>query len=191
MELDRVKSVEQTGDSPDRVRDEGGFTVLDGVALVVGAAIASVHLREIVSPGALTGSGWGLMWLTFFGISLSATGPAVLAVRRFSGRPGSPPMLGDYIWALLGAPWIIAALPKIVAGSSQSDLYELTLTVGLGLASVVTLAIIWSRWVMVPSTDFSSTNPGGWTHRIGLALGVAWPIQSGFGLIILGGGSSG
>ena len=106
-------------------------TLLDGVALVAGAAIASVHLRGGRPARDLPGAGWALIWLTFAGVALTASGPFLRAIRRLSGRPGTPPRLGDRLWALLGAPWVLAALPKIVGdGDGAADLYGLTLSAG-------------------------------------------------------------
>ena len=59
----------------------GGFRVVDGAALVVGAAVASVHLRSPVSLA--VGLGWGLVWLTFAGVAMwdrSAATPGVLTI---------------------------------------------------------------------------------------------------------------
>ncbi len=41
-----------------------GFSVLDGVALVMGSAIASIHTLRVMR-GDLTGAGWVMLWLTF------------------------------------------------------------------------------------------------------------------------------
>ena len=69
----------------DRSETGYGFTLLDGIALVIGAAIASVHLRDII-PRGLTPLGWGLVWPTFAGIGLSAAGPFILLERRYGRR---------------------------------------------------------------------------------------------------------
>jgi hypothetical protein len=34
----------------DRAEPKGGLTLLDGVALVTGAAVGSVHVRDVVPP---------------------------------------------------------------------------------------------------------------------------------------------
>ena len=52
---------------------------------------------------------------------------------------------------------------------------------------LVTMAVVWSRWVMVaPRGSLDEEESGGWSHRVGLALGVAWPLQCGLGMIVLG-----
>ena len=72
----------------DRRNDEDGFRVLDGVALVMGAAVASVHIRGIIRDD-LTGFGWALVWCTFTWVSLTATGPFLVL-----GPPVCPPDAG-------------------------------------------------------------------------------------------------
>src|SRR5262245_33709978 len=74
--------------SDDRVPGDGaeavpgdGFLVLDGGALGLGAAVASVDLREIIRDD-LSLFGWALLWCTFGWVALTATGPFLLLVRR-------------------------------------------------------------------------------------------------------------
>jgi hypothetical protein len=168
------------------------FTLLDGIALVAGAAISSVHLRQATPAGTLGGAGWVLIWLTFSGVALTATGPFLVLIRHVSARPGTPARLGDLLWALLGAPWVLSAVSRIVGesgrrgGEPSDQFYGFVLIAGLGLASLTTLAIVWSRWVMVPPGATDEEEPGGWTHRIGLAVAVAWPIQCGLAMIVMG-----
>ena len=194
-----MDSVEAGNRSAIGARDggAGGPSLLDGIALVAGAAIAGVHLKRAAASG-LDGAGWVLLWITFSGVALTASGPFLAAIRRLSGRPGTPPRLGDRLWTLLGSPWVLAALPRIAAdggrrapivgsGSLPADLYSFSLTAGLGVAMIVAMAVVWSRWVMVaPGRVDLEEEAGGWSHRIGLALGVAWPLQCGLGMIVLG-----
>ncbi len=84
-----------------------GFTVLDGAAMVVAAAFASLHMRVAVRE--VHGVGWALVWLSFAGVALTSGGTFVYLVRRFGRRPMGYPRLGDRLWALLGLPWILAA----------------------------------------------------------------------------------
>lgn len=169
-----------------------GFTLLDGIALVIGAAIASVHLRQAAPTEAMSGAGWVMMWLTFSGIALTASGPFLSLIRWISGRPGTPARLGDRLWLLLGTPWVVAALPRIVAGPGREgedligQLSEFALVTGLGVATLVTLAVVWSRWVMVPPDAPGEGGAGSWTHRVGLSLAVAWPLQCGLGMVVMG-----
>ena len=194
-----MDSAEAGNRSPIEVKDggPGGPSLLDGIALVAGAAIAGVHLKRAAASG-LDGAGWVLLWITFAGVALTASGPFLAAIRRLSGRPGTPPRLGDRLWTLLGTPWVLAALPRIAdaggrrapvvgSGSLPSDLYGFALTSGLGVAMIVAMAVVWSRWVMVaPGRVDVEEEGGGWSHRVGLVLGVAWPLQCGLGMIVLG-----
>lgn len=172
-----------------------GFTLLDGIALVIGAAIASVHVKQAAPTDPLTGTGWVMMWLTFAGVALTASGPFLALIRRLSGRPGTALRLGDWLWVLLGAPWGLAAIPRIVTGARNDEqhdlarqLYDVFLITGLGAASLVTLVIVWARWVIVSpnAPDESLRTSGSWTDRIGLTLAVAWPLQCAFGMVVLG-----
>src|SRR4051794_13767557 len=88
----------------------GGVTVLDGGALVVGAAVASIHIRAALrDEDRLDGLGWALLWLTLAGVALTAAGPFVFLVRRYGRRPTGYPRTGDWLWLALGLPWILAA----------------------------------------------------------------------------------
>jgi hypothetical protein len=61
----------------------------------------------------------------------------------------------------------------------------LTLSVGLGLACVIALGVVWSTWVMVPPEQAARVAGSPWPNRVGLILAIAWPIQCGLGLIVL------
>jgi hypothetical protein len=168
----------------------GGFTLLDGAALVIGAAVASVHMREAVTKG-LTPLGWVLVWVTFAGVALSAAGPFVFVARRYGRRPAGYPRIGDWLWALLGLPWLITALLRpsssstgVAIGRSLFEFYRLTLWIGLGSASLLALAVIWKNWVMAPPGQGMRESPTPWTERVGLILAIGWPLQCGFGLVV-------
>jgi hypothetical protein len=163
-----------------------GFTLLDGAALVVGAALAAVHMREAIPAGRLFGPGWVLAWLTFSGVAATAAGPFVFLMRRLGRRPPGYPRVGDRLWLLLGSPWVLTAvLPRDSPGEG-ADLYQIVLTIGLGAACLVALAVVWSTWVAVPAERLARGEPTPWTHRVGLALSVTWPLQCGFGLVVIG-----
>jgi len=168
-----------------------GFRLVEAFAFVAGAAIASIHLREATGALQLTGPGWALMWLTFSGIALTASGPFLVLVHRLIDR-NAPFRLGQGLWLLLGAPWLLASLPKVLTRSATDpnhwtcELHQFSLTVGLGISSIVALAIIWSKWVLVPPETSDLPEPPEWSHRVGLAIAVAWPLQCGFGLVVLG-----
>jgi hypothetical protein len=169
----------------------GGVTLLDGSAVVIGAAVASVHLREAIADDLPLGSGWALAWLTFAGIALTATGPFVFLVRRLGRRPPGYPRTGDRLWALLGAPWVLTALlpspPRSDPAPRGADLYAFALTVGIGVTCLIALAVVWHTWVMVAPEVLARAGPTPWTDRVGRVLAVAWPLQCGFGLVVIGG----
>src|SRR5689334_5835190 len=79
-----------------RIEAGDGFTVLDGGALVSGAAVASVHIRFAApAVGGLDRVGWALLWITLAGVALTAAGPVVFLLRRYGRRPSNYPRTGD------------------------------------------------------------------------------------------------
>jgi hypothetical protein len=172
--------------------------VLDGVALVLGAAIASVHLRDLVSqPRHLTALGWGLVWITFTGVALSAAGPFLFLERRFGRRPPRYPQAGDWLWVALGLPWSTTALLRPQSGSKALsmltgtavpawDLYTSTLWLSLSASTLAALIVVWKQWVMSPSRLTGKPMTVAWTDCVGLGLAIAWPLQWGFMLVVLG-----
>lgn len=167
-------------------RDDG-FTVLDGAALVVAAAVASVHMRTPVTKA--VGAGWGLVWITFAGVAATAAGPILLAVRRYGRRPRGYPRLGDRLWALLGSPWILTAPlrpSRLGPEPSAPGLYGTGLTVAVGAACLVVGAVLWKAWVLKPpGAGEVRDGPVPWTEKVGMVLSVAWPLQCGFLLVVL------
>ena len=85
------------------------FSVLDGVALVMGSAIASIHTLRVMRSD-LTGAGWVMLWLTFTWVAVTATGPFLFLARRFARRLPGYPKIGDRLWAMLGLPWLVTAV---------------------------------------------------------------------------------
>ncbi|SIN99434.1 hypothetical protein SAMN05444166_1953 [Singulisphaera sp. GP187] len=171
----------------DRMNDENGFRVLDGVALVMGAAVASVHLREIIREN-LTSFGWGLVWCTFTWVSITATGPFLFLVRRFARQVPGYPRVGDSLWALLGFPWLLSALLRSTIGDGTSAYdasFGMGLVVGLGIASLIALWVVWTTWVTVSPEQAARTASLPWTNRVGLMLAIAWPVQCGIGLVVI------
>lgn len=170
-----------------------GFTVLDGAAMVLGAAVASVLMRGIVTQEALSIAGWVLAWLTFTGLTITASGVFLFAQRFLGHRPPGYPQSGDWLWLLLGLPWTLAAVSSPVRLASTQharDVHATLLWAGIILASLAALVVV-GREVVRPaaSTPGPVTEvPGGpsWTDRLGKALAIAWPLQWGFGLVVLG-----
>ena len=83
----------------ERIDQGGGFSVLDGAALVVGAAIASVHVLGIRRSD-LSGGGWIMIALTFCwvcadgGWPIPLSGPEIHPVVAELSQGWGPP-LGD------------------------------------------------------------------------------------------------
>jgi hypothetical protein len=163
----------------------GGVTVLDGAALVAGAAVASVHVRDVVPTGPV-GSGWAVVLLTFLWVALTAAGPFLFLVRSFVRRLPGYPKVGDWLWAMLGLPWLLAAAVRNVPAASGGELVSALLSIGLAGASVVAVGVVWATWVMVSPQKAAETFSAPWTNRVGLCLAVAWPIQCGVGLVVIG-----
>ena len=163
----------------------GGFTVLDGAALVVAAAVASVHMRSPVRFA--SGASWGLVWVAFAGVALTSAGPLVYLVRRYWRRPEGYPGIGDRLWAILGVPWIATApLRAATTGTNPLGAYGRALSVMVAGVCLVVLAALWKVWVHTsPGTRSSRDRPIPWTERMGMALSVAWPLQCGFLLMVL------
>lgn len=171
----------------EREGNYSGFRVLDGVALVIGAAVASVHIRSVIRDD-LNGFGWVLVWLTFTWVAVTAAGPFMLLARRFAQRVPGYPKTGDGLWALLGLPWLATAILRSTPyGSAEENqpLFALWLSVGLGLASTIALGVVWNRWVTVSPEQAARTAATPWTNRLGLVLAIAWPVQCGIALVVL------
>ena len=171
----------------EQVGTAGGFSVLDLAALVMGSAIASIHVMRVIREDLSTG-GWIMIGLVFVGVTLTAAGPFVFLARRFARRVPDYPKVGDRLWALLGVPWLASALLKSAApgsGPRQEPLFAITLSIGLALVCVTALSVVWSTWVIVPPEQAARLETGAWTNRVGLIIAIAWPLQCGLGMIVL------
>jgi hypothetical protein len=165
----------------------GGFSVLDGAALVAGAAVAAAHIRRTIDPDQNLGIGWVLLSGTFLWIAVTAAGPFIFLVRRYLRVFPNHPQVGDTLWALLGLPWLLTASSQTTGGAT-ADREMLTIGLGLGLvvASAIALRVVWKTWVSVSPREASQAFAAPWTNRVGLALAIAWPIQCGLGMVVLG-----
>src|SRR5262245_43758401 len=95
----------------DRNETMAGFSVLDGAALVTGAAIASIHIRSVIRDD-LAAPGWALIWGTFLWVAITAAGPFLYLSRRFLRRLPDYPKVGDALWGVLGLPWLLTAVVR-------------------------------------------------------------------------------
>jgi len=165
----------------------GGFSVLDLAALVMGSAIASIHVLRIMRED-LSAGGWIMICLVFGGVTLTAAGPFVFLARRFARREPDYPKIGDRLWALLGIPWLASAVLKSATPGNElrdEPMFATTLSVGLAIVCMTALAVVWSTWVMVPPEQAAQVETGPWTNRVGLIVAIAWPLQCGLGMIVL------
>jgi hypothetical protein len=171
----------------DRVDAGAGFSVLDGGALVMGSAIASVHIL-CATRGDLSGAGWFMMGLTFSWVAITAAGPFIFLARRYARRLSNYPKIGDRLWALLGIPWLASAVLQSAAPGSQprpNPLFAMTLSIGLTIVCLISLSVVWRTWVMVSPARAAQIEAAPWTNRVGLILAIAWPLQCGMAMIVL------
>jgi hypothetical protein len=171
----------------DRTDPETDVNVLDGIALVMGCAIASVHILRIIRSG-LSVWGWIMVSLVFMWVGLTASGPFIFLARAYSRRLPGYPRVGDRLWALLGMPWVMTAIiQSALPGSEpgQNPLFFSTLSISLAIACAVAVAVTWGTWVVVSPEQAARVEAAPWTNRIGLLLSIAWPIQCGLGMIVL------
>lgn len=170
----------------------GEITMMDGVAMVTGAAVASVHFRDFTDEvAALTLPGWLLLIVAFAWLSVTSAGPFVYLVRRFSHRTEGYPGPWDGVWVAFGIPWLLAGLVRSGAGSAVEEgnaIYSGTLFSGLFLASGLALRRLLLAWP--PASTAAPVAPPepapirSWTGRIGRALSIGWPLQLGLGLVV-------
>src|SRR6478735_919816 len=93
----------------ERTESGSDINVLDGVSLVMGSAIASVHILRVIRSE-FSGASWVMVWITFALVAVTATGPFIFLARRFTRRLPGYPKIGDRLWALLGLPWLVTAI---------------------------------------------------------------------------------
>jgi hypothetical protein len=171
----------------ERIDKADGFSVSDGAALVMGSAIASVHILS-VRRWDLSGSRWIMAAITFTWMALTAAGPFIFLARRYARRLPNYPQIGDRLWAMLGIPWVATAFLQSASPASEpreNPLFTVTLSAGLAITCLIALAVVWSTWVMVSPEQASRIEAAPWTNRVGLILSIAWPIQCGLGMVVL------
>jgi hypothetical protein len=162
------------------------LTMLDILAFVVGAALASVHLRPALRVG-WEGRALVLPGLAFMLIAITATGPVLLAVRKLTGRLVGWPGIGEILWCVIGAPWVTFAPLADSSRGTTGNFAAMWLAISLIVVSMVALVTVWATWVDV-SPDRASVNAGPpWSNRLGMILSIAWPLQWAAGLMVLAG----
>ncbi len=165
-----------------------GLSVLDITSLVSGAAVASVHVSGPMREEA-SAVGGPFLWAVFLWIGVTSAGPFLYLVRRYARKAASYPRLGDRLWTILGLPWVITSVARSIlsrTGLPIEKWYPFGLSIGLACACVTSLLMVLHQWVLVSPEDAAKTSEGPWTNRVGLALAVAWPIQAGAALVVIG-----
>ncbi len=172
-------------------------SITDWLALVGGAALASVHFRRLDFRADRNLLLWAPVWLLFALVSTTAAGPLVLASRTIQNRRfAGTPMIGEVLWAILGVPWVLAGLLRITQTSysnatpSGDELYILVLATSIALGCLIVLGLLWVRWVRAPSAVIEARDgpiSRSWSNRVGFVLAIAWPVQCGAGLFVASG----
>lgn len=174
-------------------RDSTNFTLLDGGAMLPGAALAAVHLRQAF-PDPQGRAGWCIAGALFAWLAVTAAGPFVYLVRRCGPRrAGGRPWLGDRLWALWGLPWVVAGLiaaavpRRALAEPVRLDAaYVGSLGLGLFLATTIAVPLIAARILWGEPGRAGDAGRSPWSQWVGLALSATWPIQVGVGLLVMG-----
>lgn len=187
-----VLRVQEDGDDDSRETKapmEPGVRVVDLLALVIACAVGAMHTRTVI-PENQVGDYWIMSSIMILGISLTACGPLLCLCDRLLGQTPRPDgrgsRIGEWIWIVLGLPWLISAAVRVAVPSTTSELSEfasMALFVGLGIACLTTQILIWVAW-----ENRYSEKPWEetwWRGRFGLVLAVAWPVQWALGLMVL------
>lgn len=175
-------------DKPRAPASPAGLTMLDAAALVLGAAVGSVHLRPFATRGLNTGDSL-LFWPAFLGIALTASGPFILLGHQLARRSLRRPEHGEILWGILGLPWLLTSVLRASArslGPRMIAIYPTALSVLLSIACLATFALVWRFWITpAASHSPSEPHPVPWTARVGAFLAIAWPLQGGLALIVV------
>ncbi|WP_165065497.1 hypothetical protein [Paludisphaera rhizosphaerae] len=148
------------------------LTTADFMAFTIGAAFALLHLKralgpDVSTPGLIVGS------LAFLWLTATTAGPFVVLFRRMAGVESEGPTVGDRLWLVLGAPWILSSLFAWL----QSGFPAIVLAVGVAEACLLAMIEVWRRWISVSAEEAKVAFSGAWTNRFGMILAIAWPVQ--------------
>jgi hypothetical protein len=166
-----------------------GLTILDALALTAGAAVGSIHVRPFLFPASAAGA-WLMLSLVLFWIAITAAGPFIYVVHKYSRPVPGFPRTGDRLWTILGLPWVATAVVRTIYPATQEahmdDWFTPILWACVGLACCVAGSIVWTTWIAVPSGTATQTAGPPWTNRLGLVLGVTWPLQCAASMVVAG-----
>ncbi len=174
---------------PEPLSGTVGLTILDAIALTAGAAVGSIHVRPFLDIASASG-GWMMLGTALIWISLTSAGPFIYLVHRYSRPVPGFPRTGDRLWTILGLPWIATALVRSIYPPTNvprmDDWYPPILWASVGLGCLVAGSIVWNKWIVVPPGQATEASGPPWTNRLGLILGVVWPLQCAAGLVVSG-----
>lgn len=168
------------------------LTLLDIGSIVMGAAIAAVHVRLVVS----TPQTW-LMWvwesILFGWVGLTSIGPFLFLARSWRRAAiGNYPLVGDRLWVIWGCPWVLTAVLKATLRRPElhpgqlDPAYVGSLGLGLFLATMITVPILVARVLWGSPATPQRPLDVNLTQWVGLGLTAIWPIQCGVGLVVMG-----
>jgi hypothetical protein len=159
-------------------------SVLDLAALIAGAAVAAVHLRR-TGAGTDDAAPAFLFWLAFAGITISASGPLVALTRRLKRTPARDTGWGERLWVILGLPWLATALLRNLswAPPGSRTLYDPAVLLAVSAACACAFILVWKHWVGPAALIERDDALPRWSERLGVFLGVTWPLQYGFAMI--------
>lgn len=162
-----------------------GLTLLDVSALVVGAALASVHARPaFIQQTSVLGR--AMVVPAFLVMTLTAAGPFLLLIRRWADGVVVGPADDLRYWSSLGLPWIVAALVRAGFPGARVAV-QVVLFAGLLMASVHIVVDQWRSQVHPhddPAPPEPATRPSHWTNPVSSAIAIAWPLQFACGMLV-------
>lgn len=172
---------------PQSSRPEPSWSLLHIVAIVTGAAVASMHLKDrAVFGDELNEFGVALLIVVFLFLAVAATGPFLYGIHRLVYRKPDALFSGESAWLVLGLPWLITALWRSVFDSGISTtagqrwLLFLWVMLGASCLYAAVVAVIRFRRT-APGTEGQKGKmaPGllSLIDTIGGTLALLWPFQ--------------
>lgn len=155
------------------------LTTADIMAFTIGAAFALLHLKRALGPDVST-PGLVVGTLAFLWLTATTAGPFVVLFRRMARVEFEGESVGERLWMVLGAPWILSSLFAWL----ESGFPTLVLAVGIAQACLLALIEVWRRWIAVSTEEAEAVFIGAWTNRFGMILAIAWPVQIALLLVV-------